>query len=135
MRKRFLVVALLVCIPAFASALTDPPTKPRLAILPFAGGTGGEGEAMAAMLSSSPAILGAFAVVPLTDEAAAAIAERQLLMSAFADSDALAEIGRILGADYVASGHVRRLGNRSLAVAAVVRVSGLELVAGYSELS
>jgi len=90
---------------------------------------------MAAMLSSSPAILGAFSVVPLTDEAAAAIAERQLLMTAFADSDALAEIGRMLGADYVASGHVRWLGNRNLAVAAVVRVSGLELVAGYSELS
>jgi len=106
-------------------------TRPRLGILPFTGGMGGDGEAIAALLTSRPEILAAFTVVPITDQASTVIAEHQLQMTAFTDSDAIANIGRILGADYVISGHMRRLGNRNLVIATVINVETLELVAGY----
>jgi len=104
---------------------------PRLGILPFTGGMGVEGETMAEMLSSRPEIRGAFTVVPLTDEAGTAVSEHLLLASAFTDSDVTAAIGRMTGADYVLSGHIRRLGGRHLVIATMINVDSLELVAGY----
>jgi len=104
---------------------------PGLAILPFTGGVGGDGEAVAAMLWERPEIRSGFTVIPLTPEAAAVAAEHRLQMGAFTDSDLAAGVGRMLGADYVLSGHLRRLGNRNLVIATLIRVDTLELVAGY----
>jgi len=86
---------------------------------------------MADLLASSLEVHRAFTVVPITDEAAAAVSEHLLQAAAFTDSDTVAGIGRAIGADYVASGHMRRLGNRNLVIATVIRVETLELVAGY----
>jgi len=72
-----------------------------------------------------------FVVVPVTEEAAGAVSDLLLQASAFTDADAVAGIGRAMGADYVVSGHMRRLGNRNLVIATVIRVETLELVAGY----
>ena len=123
--KKTLLVVLLV----FHAALAFP--QPRLAILPFAGGVGGQGEAVAALLSQRAEILSAFTLVPTTPEAVAMAAEHRLQSGAFADSDLAAGLGRMLGADYVLSGDLRSLGSRNLVVATLVRVDTLELAAGY----
>jgi len=126
----------------FAFAQTDSQPQPRLGILPFAGGVGGVGEALASLLSSRPEIRDAFTLVPITGEAAVAVSEHlfQRVDSAFTDSDAVAAIGKMLGVDYLVSGHMRRLntgfmrrfmGGRNLVVVTVVCVETLELVGGY----
>ena len=125
-RKRLLVVVLLAGHVALAFPQGD-----RMAVLPFAGGIGEEGEAIATMFSQSREILSAFVPVPLAGEAVAVAAEHGLQMGAFTDSDLVAEVGRMLGADYVLSGSLRRLGGRNLLVATVVCVDTLQLVAGY----
>jgi len=129
MKQTLFFVALFVFCAFFASAQTE---RPRLAILPFGGGVGGQGEAFADMLSQRAEILSAFDVVPLTLEAAAIAAEHRLQMGAFVDSDLAASVGRLLGADYVLTGHTRRLGGgRNLVMAVVICVDSLELVSGY----
>ena len=131
-KESLFIAVLLVGSACFALAQTDSRTGPVIGILPFAGGVRGEGEIIADILSSRQEILDAFSVVPLSGEARAVISERLFHMAAFTDSDVIAEIGRMLGADYVVSGHVRRLGgNRHLVIATVVCVETLELVTGY----
>ena len=129
--KHVLAAALFACCLAFSHAQTDIPTRPRLGVLPFSGGPGGDGQTIADLLSSCPNVLRAFALVPIPPAAVPAVSEHRLQASAFADSDTLAEIGRIIGADYVLSGHLRRLGRRNLVIASVIHVESFELVAGY----
>ena len=142
MEKKFFVAVLLMGYSTFAFAQGDYSPKPRLGILPFAGGVGGIGETWAALLSSRPEIRDAFTVLPITGEVTAAVSEYlfQRVDFAFTDSDAVAGIGRMLGVDYVVSGHMRRLdsglirrllGGRNLVVATVICVETLELVGGY----
>lgn len=126
--KRLIAAALL----AGCAALAHPQDeRPRLAVLPLGGGIAGEGETIAAEISEARELRAAFAVVPLSVEAIAAAAEHRLQMGAFTDSDLAAGVGRMLGADYVLSGSLRRLGNRNLIVVTVVCAGTLQLVAGY----
>jgi len=128
----FFITVLLMCYAFSAFAQTDYWSRPRLGILPFAGGVYGDGETIAGLLSARQEILDAFTLIPLSAEAGAVVSERLFQMAAFTDSDIVAEIGRMIGADYVISGHVRRLGgNRNLVVATVICVETLELVTGY----
>jgi len=119
MKTALLAVALFLG----CTALAFP--QARLAILPFTGGIGGDGEAVATMLAARQELRAAFTLVPLSGETGAEH------LSAFTDSDIVADIGRSLNADYVLSGHIRRLGNRNLIIATVVCVQTLQLVAGY----
>ena len=142
MKKRLFVAVLLMGYGIFALAQADGQPKPRLGILPFAGGVGGVGETLASLLSSQPEIQNAFTVVPITGEAVAAVSEHlfQRAGFAFTDSDAVAAIGNMLDVDYVISGHMRLLdtgfirrllSGRNLVVATVICVETLELVGGY----
>ena len=132
MKGSFFVTVLLMGYAFSAFAQTDYQARPMLGILPFAGGAHGDGEAIAGALLSRREILDAFTVVPLSAEAGAVASERLFQMGAFTDSDIVAEIGRMIGADYVISGHLRRIGgNRNLVIATVVCVETLELVTGY----
>jgi len=133
-KKRLFVAVLLMGCGMLALAQTDCREKPRLGILPFAGGVGGVGETLAILLSSRLEIQGAFTVAPITGEAAAVVSEHifQRADFAFTDSDAVADIGGILDVDYIVSGHMRRLpSGRNLVVATVICVETLELVGGY----
>lgn len=113
-------------------AQADHHARPRLGILPFVGGVYGDGDTIAGLLASSQEILDAFTLIPLSAEAVAVASERLIQMAAFADSDIVAGIGRMIGADYVVSGHLRRIeGNRNLVIVTVVCVESLELVTGY----
>jgi len=124
-----LAAAALACCAAAASALDarDPRRpRPRLAVLPFAGG-----PEMAGLLSLRPEILGAFEAVPMPDAQAPAVSDLLSQMGPFADSDVMAYIGLMLGADYVLSGRALPIGGRRLLVATLICAQSRELVAGY----
>ena len=127
MRKISLVVALLVgcAAVAFSQAM------PVLGILPFTGGTGDDGEAIATLVSMEPEIMGAFTVVPRTAALNAIFEEHYFQLAGLTDSDTIAGIGRMLNAEYVLSGNIRRLGDRNLVIATIVNVETFEQVAGY----
>jgi len=105
--------------------------RPVLGILPFTGGVGGDGEAIATLISMEPGILEAFTVVPRTAALNAIFDEHYFQLAGLTDSDTIAGIGRMLNADYVLSGNIRRLGDRNLVIATIVNVESFEQVAGY----
>ncbi|MCL2193773.1 MAG: penicillin-binding protein activator LpoB, partial [Treponema sp.] len=128
MFRRLLIIAvLLVGCAAFAFSQA----RPVLGILPFTGGTGGDGETIATLISMEPAVMGAFTVVPRTAALNALFDEHYFQLAGLTDSDTIAGIGRMLNADYVLSGNIRRLGNRNLIIATIVNVETFEQVAGY----
>jgi len=126
LKKSFAAVLLLTCsLAVFGQA------KPRLGILPFTGGSGRDGETITTLLSFQSDILGNFTVVPMTNAATAMVMDQSYQISGFPDSDTIARIGRMLNADFVVSGYIRYLGDRSLVIANVVNVESFELIAGY----
>ena len=102
----------------------------RLAILPFTGGIGGDGETIATEFSYQPAILNAFDVIPRTSAVNALVAEQNFQMGGYTDSDTIARLGRMLNADFVVSGHIRRLGKSNLVITTIVNVETFEQMAG-----
>ena len=117
---------LFIIFPVFLFAQT----RSRLAILPFAGGTGGEGELIATLFSGQSDIMEKFTVVPRTAAVNALVAEQNFQLSGYTDSDTIAGIGRMLNADFVVSGHIRSLGTRSLVIATIINVETFEQLAG-----
>jgi TolB-like protein len=126
MRKNALIALLLMGCTVVALSQA----KPKLAILPFTGGAQGDGETIATLFSFQPEILNAFTVVPRTSAVNARIAEQNFQMSGYTDSDTIARLGRELNADFVVSGHIRRLGNSNLIIATIINVETFEQVAG-----
>jgi len=131
MKKLLFAVILLAGLAASAFSQENTQRRPVLGILPFTGGTGDDSEAIAALLSMEPEILRAFTVVPRTAALDAIFAEHYFQLAGLTDSDTIAGIGRLLNADYVLSGSIRQLGERSLVIATVVNVETFEQVAGY----
>ena len=134
MKEGLFVAALLMGCAFFVFSHTDYHAGPRVSVLPFAGGVRGDGETIAELLSSRQELLYVFDMVPLPAAARPVVSERLFQMAAFTDSDVIADIGRMLGVDYVISGHIRRLGGRKIVIATLVCVETLELVAGYYRL-
>jgi TolB-like protein len=127
MLKKLLVAILLVGCSVFAFSQA----KPKLGILPFTGGGGGDGETIAQIFSMQKEISDAFTVVPRrTNAVNALIAEQKFQMTGYTDSDTIARLGRFLNADFVVSGHIRRLGNSNLIIATIVNVETFEQMAG-----
>ena len=118
-------------IPIFAqSSPAAQAGKPRLAILPFVGGAEGDGETVATLFSFRSEILEAFVVVPRTAAVNALVTEQNFQMSGYTDSDTIAGIGRMLNADFVVSGHIRRLGDRNLIITTFINVETFEQIVG-----
>jgi len=130
MRKTAIAITLLAWCAAFAFAQAGD--QRVLAILPFTGGVGGDGEAIAALLEAEPAISDVFTVVPRGRTLEVVFAEHRFQMDQeFTAADTIAGIGNILNANYVLSGSIRRLGDRNLVIATLLHVERLEQVAGY----
>jgi len=129
--KKALIVTLLLISGVLVSYGQE---KPRLGILPFSGGTSGDGETVATLFSFQPDIQSAFTVVPRTGAVNAIITEQNFQMQGYTDSDTIAGIGKQLNADFVVSGHIRHLGDRSLVITNIINVETFEQLAGdYSE--
>ena len=124
--KKIYVAALFMLI----SGALFGQAKPRLGILPFAGGSGGDGETVATLFSFQSEILGAFTVVPRTSAVNALVAEQKFQTGGYTDSDTIARLGRMLNADFVVSGFIRRLGDRNLIITTIVNVETFEQLAG-----
>jgi len=124
------VLLFLICA-AFAFSQTDTRERPVLGILPFTGGMGDDGNTIAGLFSHQPELMAAFTVVPRTTALNAIFFEHYVQLSGITDSDTIAGIGRLLNADYVLSGSIRRLGGQNLLVASIVNVETFEQVAGY----
>ena len=112
------------------STIAASRTKPRLGILPFSGGADGDGETIATLFSFEQTILNTYTVVPRTSTVNALVAEQNFQMQGYTDSDTIAKLGQLLNADYVVSGHIRRLGNSNLVVTTIVNVETFELISG-----
>jgi len=124
-------VALLLLINGF---LVYGQEKPRLGILPFTGGTGGDGETIATLFSFQSNIQNSFTIVPRTNAVNTLIAEQQFQASGYTNTDTIARLGRLLNADFVVSGNILRLGNSNLIITTIVNVETFELLAGdYQE--
>ena len=128
LKKLLFVVMLLAMCATFSFAQAN---RPVLAVLPFAGGTGGDGEAIANRLSSERAIVDAFTVAPRTAALNALFNEHRFQLEGLTDADTIAGIGRMLNAHFVLSGSIRRIGDRNLVIATIINVQTFEQVAGY----
>ena len=131
MKKKLLIAVLFLGCSAFVFSQAHFQAKPILGILPFSGGARGDGETIATLFSFQNEIQNAFTVVPRTSAVDDILAEQRFQLSGYTDSDTIAELGRMLGADYVISGTIRRLGNRNLVIATIIHVKTFEQVAGY----
>jgi hypothetical protein len=125
MRKWALLLVLAALFTGAASA------KDNLAILPFTGGVGGEGETIAELFSYIPELNEVFAPIPRTTITQAISKEQRFQTSTgMTDPDTIAAIGRQVGAKYVVAGNITMLGNRNLLVISILKIDDLRQIAG-----
>ncbi|MHB9290972.1 hypothetical protein Holit_00042 [Hollandina sp. SP2] len=123
MGKAILVVLLMAAGGAFG--------KDNLAILPFTGGAGDEGETIAELFSFEPELTAVFNPIPRTSiNRAIGNEQRFQLSSGMTDPDTAAALGKQLGAQYVVSGSITALGRQKLLVIAILQVDELRQIAG-----
>jgi len=105
--------------------------KPRLAILPFTGGTGGDGKTIAELFSFETEIDQVFTRIPRTSSIDAIMKEQQFQRSTgLTDADTIARLGKQYNADYVVAGHIQTLGASNLVLITIIHVESLQQVAG-----
>ncbi|MDR3302832.1 MAG: formylglycine-generating enzyme family protein [Treponema sp.] len=104
--------------------------KSRLAVLPFTGGEGRDGETIAMLLSYQPDIANVFTLIPWTANADRIRAEQAATPTGLTDSGTIAALGRGLDADYMVAGHIQKLGDRNLLLITIVNVQELQQIAG-----
>jgi len=124
--KKIIFSLLFVCLTAASFAQT----LPRLAVLPFTGGTGNEGETIAMLLGNQAQLRSAFTVVPRTSNVDAVMREQEFQRSGLTDSDTIARLGRQMNAEYVVAGHIQQLGQSRLVLITIVHVESLQQIAG-----
>jgi TolB-like protein len=133
MRKWTLLLVLTALFSGMAAA------KEPLAVLPFTGGTGGDGETIAELFSYTPELNEVFVPIPRTSITRAIGNEQSFQASTgMTDPDTIAAIGRQVGAKYVVAGNITKLGNRNLLVISILKIDDLRQIAGdmrtYTEI-
>jgi TolB-like protein len=124
--KRALFTALCALLLTAAAAAKD-----NLAILPFTGGNGEDGETIAELFSFDEALNEIFSPIPRTSIAGAIRNERNFQMaSGMTDPDTIAALGKQLGAQYVVAGNITALGNQNLLVISIIKIDDLRQIAG-----
>jgi formylglycine-generating enzyme required for sulfatase activity len=115
---------------ALSTASLFSQAKPRLAILPFTGGSPDDAETIAEFFSFEDEINRVFTPVPRTRAIETLMKEQEFQRSGLTDSDTIAELGKQLNADYVLAGHIAVLGNSKLLLITIVDVKELQQIAG-----
>jgi hypothetical protein len=124
-RIRPLVILLILVVGGAAVA------KDNLAILPFTGGQGDDGETIAELFSFQEELTAVFNPVPRTSINMAIQNERGFQMnSGMTDPDTIAALGKQLGAQYVVAGTITKLGDRNLLIIAILKIDDLRQIAG-----
>jgi TolB-like protein len=75
-----------------------------------------------------------FEIVPRTSSVDSIVREQQFQRSGLTDSDTIADLGKMMNADYVVSGHVTRFSGKNLLIISIVDVKTMQQTAGdYQE--
>jgi TolB-like protein len=102
-----------------------------LAVLPFAGGSGDDGETIAELFSFDQTLNKVFIPIPRTSITAAMRQERSFQLGAgMTDPDSVIALGRELGARYVIAGNIAQLGDQNLLIISILNTETLEQIAG-----
>ncbi|MDR2194567.1 MAG: hypothetical protein LBP19_08935 [Treponema sp.] len=122
----------MISIAALAFAVVNAAfAKDTLAILPFTGGQGEEGETIAELFSFEKELTAVFAPVPRTSINGAIRSEQRFQMaSGMTDPDTIAALGKQLGAQYVVAGSITSLGKQNLLIIAIIKIDELRQIAG-----
>jgi formylglycine-generating enzyme required for sulfatase activity/TolB-like protein len=105
--------------------------KETLAILPFTGAQGEDGETIAELFSFQKDLTALFNPVLRTSITHAIRNEQGFQMtSGMTDPDTIAALGKQLGAKYVVSGTITQLGDQNLLVIAILHTEDLRQIAG-----
>jgi len=115
----------------FLAVALNAAAKDNLAILPFTGGAGEDGETIAELFSFDERLNAVFSPIPRTTITAAVGNEQNFQMSSgMTDADTIAAIGRQLGATYVVAGNITALGSNKLLVISILKIDDLRQIAG-----
>ena len=125
MKRKLILAVILVLISPYTFA------KENLAILPFTGGQGDEGETIAELFSFNDRLNDVFSPIPRTSITQAIRSEQRFQMnSGMTDADTIVAIGHQLGARYVVAGNITSIGNNKLLVISIIDIRNLQQVAG-----
>jgi TolB-like protein len=105
--------------------------KDNLAILPFTGGQGDEGETIAELFSFNDRLKDVFIPIPRTSITQAVEREQLFQMdSGMTNFKTIVAIAQQLGARYVVAGHITSIGNNKLLVISIIDIRNLQQVTG-----
>ncbi|MDR0411571.1 MAG: InlB B-repeat-containing protein [Treponema sp.] len=115
-----------------AAVFTDAVlAKDVLAVLPFTGGVGEEGETIAELFSYTSEIHAEFMLIPRTSISNAIGSEQKFqTATGMTDPDSIAAIGAQLGAKYVVAGKIASLENSNLLIISIIKIDDLRQIAG-----
>ncbi|MDR0662936.1 MAG: right-handed parallel beta-helix repeat-containing protein [Spirochaetaceae bacterium] len=133
--KRIIFGALIVAYCAAGLAAKD-----RLAVMPFLGGEGDEGEAIAELFSFTPELNVVFEPIPRTSLNEAINAEHQTQISqGLITRESVDVLSENLGTQYMACGKITRLGTQKILIISIIDVIELRQIAGdvtaYTEIA
>ncbi|MDR1220560.1 MAG: penicillin-binding protein activator LpoB [Treponema sp.] len=115
----------------FALTAAEAQAKDTLAILPFTGAQGTDGETIAELFSFQKGLTAVFSPVPRTSINRAIRGEQGFQMeSGMTDPDTIASLGKQLGATYVVAGTITKLGDQNLLIIAILHTENLQQIAG-----
>ncbi|MDR2746642.1 MAG: hypothetical protein LBB77_04265, partial [Treponema sp.] len=103
--------------------------KPRLAVVPFSGGDGDEGETIAELFSGSRDLQQVFRVYPRTSITFGIHEERNVQKYVVSNEEYRNEL-LAMGINYVVAGDITRLGQQSLLIISILDISKLVQIAG-----
>jgi TolB-like protein len=107
--------------------------KESLAVFPFTGGTGTDGESIAGSLARRAEMRNVFnKVTPVTQNVIKTMNfEHQFQRdSGLTDADTIFELGKKLNAAFVIAGYITKLGDRNLVLVSIMDVESLQQIAG-----
>ncbi|MDR2659167.1 MAG: hypothetical protein LBC27_04170 [Spirochaetaceae bacterium] len=122
---------IIFCVFFALQCITVVYSKDRLAVLPFSGGTGDEGDAIAELFSFTTELNQEFEPVPRTTINRAIAAEQRFQKDlGVTDVENAAALAENLGVQYVACGGITKLGDRKLLIISILDVRELRLISG-----
>ena len=125
MNRKLIFAVILVVVSAYAFA------KENLAILPFTGGQGDEGETIAELFSFNDRLNDVFSPIPRTSITQAIKREQGFQMdSGMTNFNTMVALAQQLGARYVVAGNITAIGKNKLLVISIIDIRNLQQVTG-----
>ncbi|MDR1176008.1 MAG: hypothetical protein LBK83_11135 [Treponema sp.] len=133
MKKTIQLLMVVFLLAAASLAAQDAPVqggeKPRLAIVPFSGGEGDDGENIAELFSGSRDLAQVFRIYPRTSITFGIDEERNVQKYVVSNDEYRNQL-LALGINYVVAGDITRLGQQSLLVISIIDIEKLVQIAG-----